>query len=77
MKRETAEITTESIQLDQFIKWIGISETGGQARFLVDEGNVSVNGVRVTERRKKLFPGDCIVIEGTEYLVKQVDETGL
>ena len=77
MKRETAEITTESIQLDQFIKWIGISETGGQARFLVDEGNVSVNGVRVTERRKRLFPGDCVVIDGTEYLVKQADETGL
>ena len=77
MKRETAEITTESIQLDQFIKWIGISETGGQARFLVDEGNVSVNGVRVTERRKRLFPGDCVVLDGTEYLVKQADETGL
>ena len=77
MKRETAEISTESIQLDQFIKWLGISETGGQARFLVDEGSVSVNGVRVKERRKKLFPGDCVVIEGTEYLVKQVDETGL
>ena len=77
MKRETAEITTESIQLDQFIKWIGISETGGQARFLVDEGNVSVNGVRVTERRKRLFPGDCVVIDGTEYLVKQADEIGL
>ena len=77
MKRETAEITTASIQLDQFIKWLGITETGGQARFLVDGGNVSVNGVRVTERRKRLFPGDCVVIDGTEYLVKQVDESGL
>ena len=77
MKKQTAEITTESIQLDQFIKWLGITETGGQARFLVDDGNVSVNGVRVTERRKKLLPGDCVVIEGTEYLIKQVDETGL
>ena len=77
MKKQTAEITTESIQLDQFIKWLGITETGGQARFLVDDGNVSVNGVRVTERRKKLFSGDCVVIEGTEYRIRQVDETGL
>ena len=77
MKKQTAEITTESIQLDQFIKWLGITETGGEARFLVDDGNVSVNGVRVTERRKKLFSGDCVVIEGTEYRIKQVDETGL
>ena len=77
MRRETAEINTESIQLDQFIKWIGITETGGQARFLVDEGTVSVNGVQVTERRKRLFPGDCVVIDGTEYLVKQADELGL
>ena len=77
MKRETAEIETESIQLDQFIKWLGIAETGGQARFLVDAGKVFLNGVRVTERRKRLFPGDCVVIDGTEYLVKQADETGL
>lgn len=77
MKKETAEITTESIQLDQFIKWLGITETGGQARFLVDEGNVAVNGVRVTERRKKLFPGDCVVIDRTEYLIKQVSEPDL
>ena len=77
MKKETAEITTESIQLDQFIKWLGITETGGQARFLVDEGNVAVNGVRVTERRKKLFSGDCVVIDRTEYLIKQVSEPDL
>ena len=54
MKREFAEISTEWIQLDQLIKWLGITETGGQARFLIDDGQVAVNGVIVRERRKKI-----------------------
>ena len=78
MKREFAEISTEWIQLDQLIKWLGITETGGQARFLVDEGQVAVNGAIVFERRKKIVPGDLVCIEGVEYLVvKKASDGGL
>jgi ribosome-associated protein len=78
MKRETAEIITEFIQLDQLLKWLGITETGGQARFLVDEGRVAVNGVVVYERRKKIVPGDLVCVDAQEYLVvKQVSDAGL
>ena len=78
MKREFAEISTEWIQLDQLIKWLGITETGGQARFLIDDGQVAVNGVIVRERRKKIFPGALVCIDGVESsVVKQAPDGGL
>ena len=74
MKTEMVDIATEFIQLDQLLKWIGVTETGGQARFLIDEGNVKVNGVVSTIRRKKIFPGDRVMIRNQEYLVVRENE---
>jgi ribosome-associated protein len=73
-ERINAEIHSEKIQLDQLIKWLGLSETGGQARTLIDEGKVKVNGNTVFERRKKIVPGDIVLICGNEYLVVSEDE---
>ena len=69
LQRKTAVIHSSTIQLDQLIKWIGLSETGGQARKWIDEGEVSVNGKRVIERRKKIFPDDIVAIGVEEYKV--------
>ena len=71
MKTETVAITTAFIQLDQLLKWIGVTETGGQARFLIDEGQVRINGVVSNQRRKKIFPGDKVRIGTQEYSVVQ------
>ena len=67
--KEKAVINTDTIQLDQLIKWLGLSETGGQARILIDQGKVSVNGIIVKERRKKIFPGNIVSIDGKDYLI--------
>ena len=71
MKEVKKEIVihSETIQLDQLIKWIGLVETGGQARSFIDDGNVHVNGNVVFERRKKIFPMDTVKINGDEYLI--------
>lgn len=61
---EQITISTDIIQLDQFLKWAGAVESGGQVRQLVSEGMVSVNGVTVGERRKKLQAGDVVAIKG-------------
>ncbi|MHC1761842.1 MAG: RNA-binding S4 domain-containing protein [Negativicutes bacterium] len=74
MKTEMVDISTDFIQLDQLLKWIGVTETGGQARFLIDEGNVKVNGVVLNIRRKKIFPGDRVKIGNQEYLVVRENE---
>ena len=63
MNIEAVEITTPMIQLDQFLKWAAIAETGGHAKELVEAGLVSVNDKPVHERRKKLYPGDIVKVE--------------
>lgn len=67
MKLEEITITTPMIQLDQFLKWAGIAETGGHAKELVAEGIVSVNGEIAHERRKKLYPGDTVKVQETGF----------
>ena len=76
MKRERilAGIHSEMIQLDQLIKWLGLSETGGQARMFIDEGKVSVNGKVIFERRKKIIPGDIVIIDGNEFQIIAEDK---
>lgn len=61
---EDIAIHTDTIQLDQFLKWAGVAESGGQVKEMVSEGMVSVNGITVSERRKKLQPGDVVTVKG-------------
>ena len=61
---EEIAIDTENINLDQFLKWAGIIESGGQAKLLLDDEIIKLNGNIVKERRKKLKPGDIVEIEG-------------
>lgn len=53
---ETVNITTPMIQLDQFLKWASILQSGGEIRFLLDEKKIFVNGILCTAKRKKLYP---------------------
>ena len=57
-------IRDEMIHLDQLLKLTGVVGSGGQARMLVDDGLVRVNGEPETRRRRKLRPGDTVEIEG-------------
>jgi ribosome-associated protein len=57
------------IKLDQFLKLQGLVGTGGQAKLLIQDGLVSVNGTVETRRGRKLTVGDCISVEGQTYTV--------
>lgn len=70
-KIETIEINTEFIKLDSFLKYAGVTETGGQAKEAVLEGLVSVNGEVCTMRGKKIRPGDVVSIDDLELHVVQ------
>jgi ribosome-associated protein len=61
----------ESIQLDQFLKLSGCVGSGGQAKYLIQQGNVQVNGQTETRRKRKLVPGDRVNIDGEEWIVQQ------
>ncbi|NLV87869.1 MAG: RNA-binding S4 domain-containing protein [Tissierellia bacterium] len=57
-------IETEYIKLDQLLKLIGIAQTGGQAKMMINEGIVKVNKEVAFERGKKIRKNDIVDIEG-------------
>ena len=61
----------QSLRLDQFLKLCGISGTGGQARLLIQGGEVLVNGALETRRRRKLVRGDVVQFDGSNYPVNE------
>ena len=63
MQKEIVEITTETITMDKLLKFSGVAETGGQAFLMVEDGVVNVNGKVVTEKRKKVLPGDVVNVD--------------
>lgn len=63
MQKEIVEITTETITMDKLLKFSGVAETGGQAFVMVEDGVVNLNGKVVTEKRKKVLPGDVVNID--------------
>ena len=63
------------IKLDQFLKWQGLVETGGQAKQVVQSGAVRVNGQVETRRGRKLVDGDTVTVGGRTYTVKLTGET--
>ncbi len=56
----TSEIPT--IKLDQFLKYVGCVQTGGQAKILIKYGDVEVNGSVETRRGRKLVAGDRVTV---------------
>ncbi|CUH95764.1 hypothetical protein P22_1844 [Propionispora sp. 2/2-37] len=61
---EEIAIHTATIQLDQLLKWAGIVESGAQVKFLLADAMIEVNGKRIEERRKKIYPGDVVHVKG-------------
>jgi len=63
VKLEKIEIHTEEISLDNFLKWANIVSSGGQAKHLISEGYIKVNGETEIRRSRKLVKGDIIDIQ--------------
>jgi ribosome-associated protein len=63
----------EYIKLDQFLKLAQVVQTGGEAKVLIQSGQVLVNGEVETRRGRKLRPGDVVVVEGEELVVASDD----
>ncbi len=59
-----------TIRLAQFLKWMGLCGTGGEAKILIQEGEISVNGEVETRRGRVLRNGDRVLFEGVEHEVQ-------
>lgn len=62
------KIKTEYIKLDSLLKFAGLTDTGGFAKELIQEGKVSVNGEVCTMRGKKIRSGDEVSVD--KFVVK-------
>ena len=66
---EKIEIKSEYIKLDQFLKWAGIVDSGTDAKFVIQSGEVKVNEEVELRRGRKLYPNDTVSFEGKKYKV--------
>ena len=68
---ETIQINTEFIKLDAFLKFAAMVGTGGEAKLVISDGLVQVNGEICTMRGKKLRAGDTVTFADQTLLVEQ------
>ncbi len=64
---EKITIETEYIKLDSLLKFAAVVGTGGEAKYVISEGMVTVNGEVCTMRGKKLRPGDKVSFQGLDF----------
>ena len=64
MQKDRITITTEFIKLDSLLKFANAVATGGEAKQIVQDGLVKVNGETCTMRGKKIRPGDVVEVDG-------------
>ena len=67
---EKIKIETEYIKLDQFLKWSSLCDSGAEAKIVISEGQVKVNGSTELQRGKKLRPGDMIEYKLEVYQIE-------
>ena len=69
MTEERVKIATEYIKLQDLLKFTGAVETGGEAKEVIQAGEVLVNDEVCTMRGKKLRPGDVAQFDGKRFIV--------
>jgi len=71
---EKIGITTEFIKLQDLMKLGDLAGSGGEAKVLIQSGEVAVGGEVCLQRGRKLRPGDIVTFQGKEYQVDHADQ---
>lgn len=66
---QSIEINREPVELYKILKFEGLVGTGGEAKIVIDEGLVKVNGKVEFRRRNKIKSGDVIEFNGEVYQI--------
>ena len=69
---ENIGITTEFIKLDALLKFAALVGTGGEAKYVITEGMVRVNGEVCTQRGKKIRAGDTVEFADNVLNITQI-----
>lgn len=64
------QLSTPFIELDKLLKRENLAASGGEARYLISEGLVEVNGRVETRKRKKLYTDDIVVFNGVKLRIQ-------
>jgi len=67
---ETIQIKSEFIKLEALLKYAALVGTGGEAKMVIADGMVTVNGEVCTMRGKKIHPGDVVSFADAEIKVE-------
>ena len=70
---ENIIITTEFIKLQDLLKFANVVSTGGEAKIIIQDGEVKVNGEVCTMRGKKIRPGDLVELGDVQLTVSYED----
>lgn len=65
------EINHEPVELYKVLKFEGLASSGGEAKLLIDDGQVTVNGEVETRRRRKIVGGDVITFAGESLQIQR------
>jgi ribosome-associated protein len=68
------EITTEYIELNKFLKFENLVESGGHAKLVIADGQVRLNGKVVVQTRRKVREGDIVTLAGEQYQIVVVEK---
>lgn len=63
-------INREPVELFKLLKFEGLVATGGEAKMVIDEGLVVVNGLPEMRKRRKMMSGDGFEFDGESYLLE-------
>lgn len=66
----TITVRAEPIELCQLLKFAGMADNGGAAKAIISEGQVLLNGVVETQKRKKVMGGDRVTLGEETITVK-------
>ena len=69
IKMQNIEVYQEPIALYQLLKFEALVSSGGEAKIVIDEGRVLVNGEVETRRRKKILAGDIVEFENQQFKI--------
>ncbi len=64
------DITSEPVELYKILKFEGLVANGGEAKFVIADGQVAVNGAVETQKRKKIVNGDTIGFAGETLQIR-------
>lgn len=70
-KMETIHLKDDFIKLGQALKLAGLVDSGVEAKIVIQDGKVSVNGAAELQRGKKLYPGDVVSFGGKEFQIEK------